>query len=63
MTCILYYGKKHDHHQALRTTFSNVLLQNCESALLFISILKLVFIPVSNIEIIINLSSNVTAIT
>ena len=49
---------QHGVHQALRIIFSNVLLQNCESALLFISILKLVLIPVSNIEMIINLSSN-----
>ena len=49
---------QHGHHQALRTIFSNVLLQNCESALLFLSIFKLVFIPVSNIEMTINLSSN-----
>ena len=37
-------------HQALRIVLSNVVWQNCESALLFISIFKLVFIPVLNIK-------------
>ena len=48
---------QHGHDQALRTIFSNVLWQNCESALLFISIFQLVFIPVLNIEMIITFCS------